>query len=187
MKFFEKQPDESAKAYAAFACYRDLGPERSTRKVAQRLGRSVALIQRWSRRHAWVARAGAYDNLLEMERHAAVEDYERTKAVELAARNRRVDEGYIKVKELMLEKALSMWGWPLESSEVVEYYEDGRAKTVISRPARWSFNTGVKVAEALDPTPGRSFDMSIDLSEATHEQLERIAAGEDPLKVLGFL
>lgn len=58
---WERQKGESQKAFEAFACYRDLGPKRSIAKVAQKLGKSTALIARWSARWDWVARAEAWD------------------------------------------------------------------------------------------------------------------------------
>lgn len=40
---FEQQPKESAKAFAAFQLYLNLGPERSLSAVEQKLGKSGAL------------------------------------------------------------------------------------------------------------------------------------------------
>lgn len=62
---WERQKNESQQAYEAFVAYRDLGAERSTAKVAQRLGKSKALIQRWCSRYDWVERARAYDNFID--------------------------------------------------------------------------------------------------------------------------
>lgn len=58
---WERQPGESVKAFGAFALYRDMGTDRSTRKVAQQLGKSVAMIQRWSSSHKWTDRVDAWD------------------------------------------------------------------------------------------------------------------------------
>lgn len=59
---WERLHDESAKAFQAFALYRDLGPrERSLRRVAAELGRDRSLIERWSVRHRWQDRVAAYD------------------------------------------------------------------------------------------------------------------------------
>lgn len=64
---WERQKTESQQAYEAFVCYRDLGVERSTAKVAQQLGKSKTLIHRWSSAHEWVERARRYDNYLDGE------------------------------------------------------------------------------------------------------------------------
>lgn len=55
------RPDETAKAYQAFEVYRDMGAGRSTAKVGQVLGKSKDLMDRWSGRFDWVARAHAAD------------------------------------------------------------------------------------------------------------------------------
>jgi len=84
---------ESAKAYAAFVVYRDLGAERSTAAVARSLGRSKTLIDRWSSRHGWVARARARDDEIDRQTTAAklreaveMEDRHGRAAVALQAR-----------------------------------------------------------------------------------------------------
>lgn len=57
---WERQTGESAKAFAAFAVYRDMD-QRSCRKVAEELGKSTGLIERWSRTHDWQKRVSAWD------------------------------------------------------------------------------------------------------------------------------
>jgi hypothetical protein len=55
---WERQPSESPQAFARFLAYRDTAPgERSIRK----LGVSMQLAARWSRKWRWVARTVAYD------------------------------------------------------------------------------------------------------------------------------
>ena len=56
-----RHPDETAKAYAAFRYYRDLGAQRSLVKVGQKWGDHRTLIERWSHKHAWVIRARLWD------------------------------------------------------------------------------------------------------------------------------
>ena len=67
---WEQQPGESAKAFEAFAIYRDMGVERSVRKVTQRLNQSLTLIGKWSSRYNWPERARAYDRDLDRQAHA---------------------------------------------------------------------------------------------------------------------
>lgn len=61
---WERQQGESPQAYEAFATYRDMGAERSTAKVSRELGKTKALMDRWSSRWKWVERARAWDNEL---------------------------------------------------------------------------------------------------------------------------
>ncbi|MER6010203.1 hypothetical protein [Streptomyces bluensis] len=81
---WERQPAESAAAWEAFACYRDLGLSRSIGKVAERLAKSRTLIERWSTAHRWVLRAEAWDReqdrLWRAEQHQAARDVARRHA-----------------------------------------------------------------------------------------------------------
>lgn len=67
---WERQPDESSKAFAAFVVYRDLGPsKRSLDAVGRRLADAPVKRKRgahgtildWSARYLWVNRASAWD------------------------------------------------------------------------------------------------------------------------------
>lgn len=60
---WDRQPGESSKAYEAFVTYRDLGHDRTVPKVAGQLGKSQALMTRWSSQHNWVSRSSAWDSL----------------------------------------------------------------------------------------------------------------------------
>ncbi len=54
---WEKQPDESEPAFAAFRIYRDLEQgQRSITRVAQECTKERSLIARWSSRHSWQQR-----------------------------------------------------------------------------------------------------------------------------------
>ena len=65
---WEKKPAETAVAFQAFAVYRDMGLGiRSNAKVAEELGKSVTLINRWSSRWEWVDRVDEYDQFLDKE------------------------------------------------------------------------------------------------------------------------
>lgn len=72
MKPWEPQ-GETMTAYAAFTEYRDMGSERSLDAVRRKLGKSQALMERWSSRWQWVERAKAYDMHLDAIRVAARE------------------------------------------------------------------------------------------------------------------
>lgn len=61
------QEGESAKAFAWFQRYLDLGPARSIRKLREAYGKKVSYerqLEEYSRRHAWVTRARAWDTSL---------------------------------------------------------------------------------------------------------------------------
>src|SRR2546427_6116994 len=63
---WDRQPGESSKAYAHFCLYRDMGQERSLRKVAgdAKCISKVAQLRRWSPKWRWVERCQKYDEHL---------------------------------------------------------------------------------------------------------------------------
>ena len=74
-KPWERQKGESDKAFEAFSIYRDMGADRSLRAVGQKLGKSRALMERWSVSYKWLERVRAYENELEKEaREQAIKD-----------------------------------------------------------------------------------------------------------------
>lgn len=79
---FEQQPRESAKAFAAFSVYLNLGPERSLAAVARELAKSEQLLKRWSARHDWPARVQAHAAHLATVEREAQEVITRTRAAE---------------------------------------------------------------------------------------------------------
>lgn len=69
---FEQQPRESSKAFTAFRTYLELGAERSLAAVADKVGKSKTMIERWSRRFDWPARVQAHTaHLADIERKTA--------------------------------------------------------------------------------------------------------------------
>jgi len=79
---WERTLGESAQAWAAFQAYLGLGQDRGLRVVAQRVGRHLSLMKRWSSRHGWRARAAAWD--ASQRQHVVTE----TKAEEAAYERR---------------------------------------------------------------------------------------------------
>lgn len=58
---------ETDPAFDAFCYYRDMGEERSLRKVIEILSCNPGLIERWSKKHGWVMRVKEYDNWKKQE------------------------------------------------------------------------------------------------------------------------
>ena len=69
---WERQEYDTKKSFEAFCVYRDMGEERSIRKVAAQLGKSETLIARWSGNFNWVERCAAWD--AEVDRIASIEN-----------------------------------------------------------------------------------------------------------------
>lgn len=69
---FEQQGRESDKAFSAFRTYLELGPDRSLVAVAEKVGKSKTMIERWSRKFDWPARVQAHTaHLADIERKTA--------------------------------------------------------------------------------------------------------------------
>lgn len=56
-----QQSGETALAFEAFVIYRDMGPSRTTKAVAEQLQKSHGLIARWGTVNHWVRRAHSHD------------------------------------------------------------------------------------------------------------------------------
>jgi hypothetical protein len=73
VNIWDRQHDETEKAYEAFEIYRDLGEERALAKVSAALGhKSSTGIERWSAKYQWRKRVVAYDNSI---RNVAMDSY----------------------------------------------------------------------------------------------------------------
>ena len=58
---WERMAGESAKAYAAFVEFKDFGSERTYKKVAEKLKKSLQLMARWGQKYNWHNRAADFD------------------------------------------------------------------------------------------------------------------------------
>lgn len=95
---WERRESESTKAYEAFCAYRDMGPDRSLAKVAEKLSKSEQLMKRWSYTYGWVDRAAKWDDENDrIERETAQK--EQAKAI------KNMRERHAKLAEAMLLKA----------------------------------------------------------------------------------
>jgi hypothetical protein len=68
----EQLPTESAKAYAAFVAYCEMGSQRSLEKVCQQYTKSIPVLKRWSAQHRWQERVRQYDAAVLEEHNAAL-------------------------------------------------------------------------------------------------------------------
>jgi hypothetical protein len=163
-----RQENESARAFQAFEVYRDLGVERSLVKVGQTLGKSRALIERWSAQHDWVDRVEALADRDEMLRREAVEEHVREGAEDRAKREAALLDRGLAVRELAMTQAEKMVGWPLAEQRVVREGPDGEDATYVFMPAGWSkapavsmFNMAIGNARADAPADDSlEFDFS---------------------------
>jgi hypothetical protein len=130
---WERRATESRAAFEAFALYRDMGPGRSHRRVAETLGKTVGVIAFWSHRHAWVARCDLWDQELDRTRQAAA----RQAIEEMAARH-----------ATLASSLLTKVGWRLLAVEAADLTVDQALRALevgvrIEREAR-----GLRAADA---------------------------------------
>jgi hypothetical protein len=188
VRIFDRERDESSKAFEAWSIYRELGAQRSLKKTAELYygtAANVRQLQRWSSRYNWVARARASDVEREMLRRSAVEEYLASQAENRAEREGRIAEILLTVREEAAKQALSMVSWPLGEQRILQEDEDGNEITVILKPAKWSMNTAIGLARlAAGAVPGLAperedsgeTDAGWDLSVLSEAEIEMFLA-----------
>lgn len=158
-QLWDRKPEESAKAYAAFTVYRDLGPSRTLRAAAKALQRGRSLLDHWSARYGWVVRAEAYDAQQRAIAQAAYEQGLRDEAARWARRqNEQRDEEWGMARALM-GKAGAMLRFPLATARQEED-EEGRVITIVN-PAKWSMRDAATMAQAAATLARLAADMAV--------------------------
>jgi hypothetical protein len=197
VRIFDRDPNESTKAFEAWSIYRELGAQRSLKKTAELYYGStsnVRQLQRWSSRFNWVARARASDVEREMLRRSAVEEYLASQAEDHAEREGRIAEILLTVREEAAKQALSIVRWPLSEQRILQEDEDGNEITVIVTPAKWSKNTAIGLARlaagavpSLAPVREDSdeADAGWDLSALSEEEIQTFLAISQKLRPKG--
>lgn len=97
----DRPQGETSVAFEAFKVYLHMGADRTTRAVAEQVGKADSLIRRWSSTFDWPARAAAYDSYL---LNASVDG----EADQLA----QVRNKHLSVAERLLDhlaESMSMW------------------------------------------------------------------------------
>jgi len=127
-EIWERLPDESSKAYQAFCEYRDMGADRSIRKLAQARGKptSTKWLCHWSAKHNWVERARAYDDYLEQEKRK-----EQEKAI-LEMVERHTKEA-MALQQKALERLKSLDPNELSTRDVLNYLMEAMKLERLSR------------------------------------------------------
>jgi hypothetical protein len=74
MNSWERQRNETAKAYHGFEVYRDLGLERSLQKASKKLAKNRFSLARLSKKYRWVERTRDYDAFITREKVKAMKN-----------------------------------------------------------------------------------------------------------------
>lgn len=180
MLAWERQPEETARAYEAFVVYRDLGPARSLAKVGQALGKSTGLMERWSRTHEWVARVEALEARDEMLRREAIEEHESERARDLEERRLKLREKLLENGEKAAEQEALMLSWPLVEQRFVRPDPDDpdKKETVILVPARWTKGTAKQLHDIASRAAGEPEKVAL----TTPDGLGQYEGGGDSLE-----
>jgi len=185
------------KAWRAFCVFRDLGPERTLRQAAavfygcpdgEPKPYQYDRMKRWSAKFDWQERARSLDARDEMVRRVAVEDYMRKHAEDYTAREARIAERILEIREQAAEQRAKMLEWPLTEQRVMRK-EDGEGVTYIFMPAKWSKGTAIGLAQlaagtmaGLAPRREDEAEDEFDLSEITDEELVTYLALDEKIR-----
>jgi hypothetical protein len=145
---FEQQPRESDKAFAAFRAYLDMGAERSTRAVGEKLGKSEGLMERWAAKFDWRSRVQAHAAHLALVERGAAE-----KAAALFGADRAKRRELEREDEWVLRSELMEAG-----REVLKKFRDGKRGATLGDVAR-ALDIAVKLGRL---SAGMSVDKSDD-------------------------
>jgi hypothetical protein len=194
VRLYDRETDESAKAFEAWTVYRDLGAERSLQKASEMYyghGANVGQFERWSRRYGWVERARAFDVEREMVRRSAIEDHLKTQAEGHAAREARIRERILEIREQAAEQALEMLRYPLTERHILREDEEGNQITYVLQPSKWSMATAVQLARLASNaqtgagSPIEGEEGEYDLSALTEEELLTFLAIDEKIRSHG--
>jgi hypothetical protein len=134
---FEQQAKESAKAFAAFKAYLDLGPERSLEEVARKFTKSSRLLKRWSAKFGWSDRVAAHAAHLALVEREATEALARGKAAEWLTRQQSLRETEWEMHEKCIAAAKRALAAFLEKDKVYANLADiSRVLEVASKLGR---------------------------------------------------
>lgn len=134
---WERQPEESTRAFEAFQMYRDMGVSRNLKAVASKLDKSVALIGRWSTEKSWVKRCEAWDN--EQDRVMRLQQIDDIKKM-------RITHATI-ASSMMIKAAKALQSLPVEEIKAVDI---SRMVEVASKLERISRGDVGEVVEERD-------------------------------------
>jgi hypothetical protein len=146
---WEQRPNEGVQPFAAFVVFLQMGPRRSYRTLAMKLGRQNSQISEWGRKFAWCERALAWDDEIwktrNEERRNAIRAEANRQAQECTVRrqaNRQQDD---RTRELFFANITKMLGYPQQPQTRPTRSPEGKitGNTKVNNP-RWSYETAAQ-------------------------------------------
>ena len=148
---WQRLPDESANAHAAFAAFLQLGPDATLEQAAQASGRTVGAIRNLSYRHHWQDRASAWRQHLATVALTAIETDHTRQARLWNIRQQSFREQQWEAIQQMLTLSRQVRLQLLNQQEHdIEYYEFVRLEEQISKLGKLAFPASK--ADGADPT-----------------------------------
>jgi hypothetical protein len=171
---FEQLPKESAKAFAAFSLYLNLGAERSLAAVAQKLSKSEQLLKRWSAKFDWPARVAAHAAHLAVVERGAIEATARGKAAEWEKRETQLRETEWSMHEAAIAAAKRGLAAYMEKDKVYANLADiARMLEIASKLGRLATGLDKSNGEQRDgdDLPGLRVEVTVALEKIYSEPL----------------
>jgi len=169
---FEKQPRESAKAFAAFSLYLSLGAERSTREVGKQLGKSEGLIERWAAKFDWRNRIAAHAAHLAIVEREAIEAAARGKAAEWASREQKLRETEWAMHEAAIAAAKKGLAAYMDREKVYANLADiARMLEIASKLGRLATGLGDGDGRKADDLPAVRVEVTVALEKIYGEPI----------------
>jgi hypothetical protein len=164
---FEQLPKESAKAFAAFSLYLNLGAERSTRAVGKQLGKSEGLMERWAAKFDWRSRVAAHAAHLAVVERGAIEATARGKAAEWEKRETQLRETEWAMHEAAIAAAKRGLAAYMEKDKVYANLADiARMLEIASKLGRLATGLGTDgERRGGDDLPGLRVEVNIALEK----------------------
>lgn len=146
---WDMRPGETARAYAAFCAYRDMGPDRSLRGLRDSGNRAASNLRQmadWSSKHDWPDRAASWDQFVDHE----VQDDQLEQIKEMRRRHAALASNML---NQAAQRILSFDAADLSPTELARWVEIG---VKIERMSRGE--AAVTVAQADHQDPGDQLD-----------------------------
>lgn len=132
---WEQLQGEGPKPFEAFCLYRDMGKDRSYRKVAAQLGKSETIISRWGSKYRWMDRVSAWEaeidrqaNQIHMKDIAAMRARQAKQALALQKKGfgllKSIEDGGAKLSEIVSLLKLGMEQERIAMGDVGEVVEE---------------------------------------------------------------
>lgn len=182
MNAWDRQPDETPKAYAALWAYLGMGAARSLVKLRQNrdatgVGASPSTLDQWSARYQWVERARAYDDHMAAIEQQAREQALAAEAAKWAERQAEAREHDWTVAEQLRARSLLLLARPLSGDNL-------KARDLASIAA--ALERASKLARLAAELATESHQLNLTAEQwaaLTDAELDELAAGRGLLAI----